>query len=84
MAIFKRNAKIGNAQANTIHVLEELVDNFTVLITASGFLEVCLEAPLRNFGGFTDSGAERERNEATYRAETTLHLIECPFETFEI
>lgn len=60
MAIFKRNAKIGSAQANTTRVLEELVDNFTILITASGFLEVSLKAPLHHFGGFADSGAERE------------------------
>lgn len=40
VAIFKRNAKIGAVSADNEAVLEELVDNFTALISAVGFLEV--------------------------------------------
>lgn len=49
VAIFKRNAKIGaGAGEQNSKVLEEIVDNFTVLITAARFLSVCYAKILRN------------------------------------
>lgn len=40
-SVFKRNAGIGANGADHQTVLNELVDNYTALIVASGFMEVC-------------------------------------------
>lgn len=40
VGVFKRNAKIGTGKMDTGDDLTDLVDNFTVLISAAGFLEV--------------------------------------------
>jgi nuclear pore complex protein Nup205 len=41
VSIFKRSAGIGSVGKNNRDVLEALVDNFTILISAAGFLDVC-------------------------------------------
>lgn len=42
VAIFKRNAKIGGLQVDPGANLNSLVDNFTLLISASGFIDVSI------------------------------------------
>ena len=42
VAVFKRNAKIGSIGRENDIVLERIVDNFTVLISASRFLDVSI------------------------------------------
>lgn len=42
IAVFKRNANIGGVPTENIGDLSDLVDNFTLLISACGFLEVSL------------------------------------------
>ena len=40
VGIFKRHAKIGKGRGEEVEDLGDLVDNFTVLVSAVGFLEV--------------------------------------------
>jgi nuclear pore complex protein Nup205 len=40
VAVFKRNASIGGIEVNGAIDLNDLVDNYTLLISVTGFLEV--------------------------------------------
>ena len=71
MAIFKRNANIGvGVGEQNSKVLEEIVDNFTVLITSARFLNVCQARFRRGYwhtDDFMQSDKETSRQTGTKR-----------------
>lgn len=62
VAIFKRCAGIGNASNSNRDVLEALVDSFTVLISAAGFLDVKYPESHRMYLADFNSAKQKHRH----------------------
>ena len=78
-SVYKRNAKIGNASEDNEAILGRLVDNFTVLMSFSGVLDVScyLELPKVTLNGLklTSRATDGQRQKRGRNVLSNVYLI---------
>lgn len=75
VAVFKRNARIGAAAAENPKIdVEELVELLVLLMTMTGFLEVCSHRSMSRIGQLTSIVSPRNSESRNDHAE--WHLVE--------